>query len=195
MSSMNPQLKARWVQGASCGAVMTTCLEIPLPSHGATLELGEHLAQSIEKNLVVALTGNLGAGKTTLVQGLGKGLGVRDFVSSPTFTMLNEYDDGRVPLFHLDMYRLSEAGMGAQQDLHLLELELAEISSSPGVVVIEWADLFAAALAGKDHLAVDLQYAPAPDDPTGDLQMRVAMVRTSGEVPEVVVKRISQFYL
>ena len=70
-----------------------------------TVRLGERIARHLKKNDVVALTGELGAGKTTLIQGIAKGLGVKNYVTSPTFTIVNEFK-GRIPLYHMDLYRL-----------------------------------------------------------------------------------------
>lgn len=94
---------------------------------------------------MIALHGQLGAGKTTLVKGLGEELGVDEAISSPTFTMLNEYHSGRLPLYHLDLYRVGESSDVIS--LEMLAFELDElICKRPGeicgVTVIEWAELF-----------------------------------------------------
>ena len=75
-----------------------------------TEELGATLAGRLSAGTVVAFTGDLGAGKTAFVRGIARGLGISGRVTSPTFTIVNEYDGGRLPLFHFDMYRLSSAG-------------------------------------------------------------------------------------
>ena len=74
-----------------------------------TEALGAELAGRLEPGDVVAFTGDLGAGKTAFVRGLARGLGIPDRVTSPTFTIVNEYEGGRLPLFHFDMYRLGSA--------------------------------------------------------------------------------------
>lgn len=101
-----------------------------------TRELGERLAKSLGAGDVVALEGELGSGKTCFVQGMAKGLGVSKdaFVRSPSFTLLNQYE-GRIPLYHLDFYRLNHA-----EDLGDLGLE--EYFDGKGVTVIEWAHKF-----------------------------------------------------
>jgi len=101
-----------------------------------TRELGEKLAKNLKPGDVVALEGELGSGKTCFVQGMAKGLGVsqKAFVRSPSFTLLNQYE-GRIPLYHLDFYRLNHV-----EDLGDLGLE--EYFDSHGVTVIEWAHKF-----------------------------------------------------
>ncbi|HEY9679990.1 MAG TPA: tRNA (adenosine(37)-N6)-threonylcarbamoyltransferase complex ATPase subunit type 1 TsaE [Oculatellaceae cyanobacterium] len=129
----------------------------------ATGRLARAFAQSIRERAVLALNGPLGVGKTKFVQELASSLDIDDLVSSPTFTMLNEYHSGRLPLFHLDLYRLSE-GFGAGV-VSMLDLELSEILENPHVVVIEWAELLEGSeqeganfLAGLDYLQVDFAY-------------------------------------
>lgn len=85
----------------------------------------------------------MGAGKTTFVKGLAQGLGVKEVVQSPTFTMLNEYHSGRLPLYHLDLYRLSESSQTQARALaDQLILELDEFILKKMVCVIEWSELF-----------------------------------------------------
>ncbi|HEY8552260.1 MAG TPA: tRNA (adenosine(37)-N6)-threonylcarbamoyltransferase complex ATPase subunit type 1 TsaE [Thermaerobacter sp.] len=103
-----------------------------IPSAGAMEELGVHLARALEAGDWIALTGPLGAGKTTLVRGLARGLGFRGRVASPTFTLVHVYR-GRIPLYHLDLYRLE--GEPALQDV----VDPAEMEAT-GAVVVEWAD-------------------------------------------------------
>jgi tRNA threonylcarbamoyladenosine biosynthesis protein TsaE len=97
-----------------------------------TQELGEKLGRLLTKGDLVALKGDLGAGKTAFARGIARGVGSEDFVTSPTFTIINEYN-GDVPVAHIDVYRLSDAG------------ELEEIGFrdylKEYVVIIEWADL------------------------------------------------------
>ena len=81
-------------------------------SPAETEALGEALAARLTAGTVVAFTGDLGAGKTAFTRGLARGLGVPDRVTSPTFTIVNEYEGGRLPLFHFDMYRLGSSGPG-----------------------------------------------------------------------------------
>jgi tRNA threonylcarbamoyladenosine biosynthesis protein TsaE len=97
-----------------------------------TLKLGQRIGSFLKANDVIALTGQLGAGKTTLIQGIAAGLGVKDYVTSPTFIIINEYD-GRLPLYHIDLYRLNEG-------LEVADLGIEEYFRRGGVTVIEWAE-------------------------------------------------------
>lgn len=98
----------------------------------ATESVGAQLAESLEPGDVVALTGELGAGKTCFTQGLARGLGVAGHAVSPTFVLVNEYR-GRVPVHHVDAYRTSSL-------TELLDLGLEELFDGEGVTVVEWAD-------------------------------------------------------
>ena len=98
-----------------------------------TEALGERWGREIPRGLVIALTGDLGAGKTQLVKGLARGLGVAARVHSPTFTLVNEYSGGRLKLFHLDLYRLETREQ-------ITSAGLEEYLQPDGVAVIEWAE-------------------------------------------------------
>jgi tRNA threonylcarbamoyladenosine biosynthesis protein TsaE len=102
-------------------------------SESETAAIGRVLAATLSAGDVVLLFGDLGAGKTAFVRGLAEGLGVpRDEVSSPTFTLVQEYRGGRLPLFHVDLYRLNDPR-------EVDDLGLEEIAEE-GVLAIEWAD-------------------------------------------------------
>ncbi len=102
----------------------------------ATRSLGISLGQSLPAGSVILLEGDLGAGKTTLVQGIGEGLGITDAIVSPTFTLINEYTEGRLPLYHLDLYRLEPEEVEALN----LETYWEGVEVPPGIVAIEWAE-------------------------------------------------------
>jgi tRNA threonylcarbamoyladenosine biosynthesis protein TsaE len=115
-------------------------------SEDATAELGAALGRSLQAGSVVLLEGELGAGKTAFVRGLAAGLGVDDDqVSSPTFTLVQEYR-GRLPLLHADLYRITAA---ESDDLGLDELGVE------GVVAIEWADKLSRRPAGAIEVLID----------------------------------------
>jgi tRNA threonylcarbamoyladenosine biosynthesis protein TsaE len=80
-------------------------LQIYLANAQATRLLGIQLGQTLAAGSIILLTGDLGSGKTSIVQGIGEGLGINEPIVSPTFTLINEYDCGRLPLYHLDLYR------------------------------------------------------------------------------------------
>ena len=102
-------------------------------SEDETAAVGRDLAATLSAGSVLLLFGDLGAGKTAFVRGLAEGLGVhRDEVSSPTFTLVQEYRGGRLPLFHADLYRLDDAR-------EIEDLGLDEIAAD-GVLAIEWAE-------------------------------------------------------
>jgi tRNA threonylcarbamoyladenosine biosynthesis protein TsaE len=111
-----------------------------------TTAYGERLGAALRPGSTLLLFGDLGAGKTTLVRGIAKGVGVDpDEVSSPTFVLINEYR-GRLTLHHVDLYRIE----GAAVD----DLGLEELSESGGVVVIEWADRLPRPPAGATRITI-----------------------------------------
>ena len=97
------------------------------------MQIGEAWGRAAQPGWVIGLTGELGAGKTQLVKGLARGLGVPVRVHSPTFTLVNEYRGGRLPLFHLDLYRLETVEQ-------ILSAGLGEYLEPAGVTVVEWAE-------------------------------------------------------
>ena len=105
-------------------------------SPAETEALGEQFGRAAARGLVIALTGDLGAGKTQLVKGLARGLGITARVHSPTFTLVNEYAGGRLRLFHLDLYRL-------ESHKQILSAGLEEFLQPDGVAVVEWAERIA----------------------------------------------------
>ena len=100
------------------------------------MALGKQLGQRLEKQDVVILTGDLGAGKTTFTKGLAQGLGIRQMIKSPTYTIVREYE-GRLPLYHLDVYRI-------EGDADSIDLD--EFLFGGGATVIEWGNLLGDAL-------------------------------------------------
>lgn len=95
---------------------------------------GRELGQSLEKGDIVALVGDLGTGKTALTKAIAEGLGIHSTITSPTFTIVQEYHDGRLPLYHFDVYRIADPD-------EMFELGYEEYFFGDGVCVIEWADL------------------------------------------------------
>ncbi len=98
-----------------------------------TEKLGQAIGAKLNPGTVLAYRGDLGAGKTAFTRGLAKGLGVRDMVTSPTYTIVNEYVSGRIPLFHFDMYRLKSAD-------DLWEIGWEDYLLRGGVCAVEWSE-------------------------------------------------------
>ena len=134
-------------------------------SEDETAAVGRELAATLSAGDVLLLYGDLGAGKTAFVRGLAEGLGVeRDEVSSPTFTLIQEYRGGRLPLFHVDLYRIEDPR-------EFDELGLDEIAED-GVLAIEWAERLAARLKPSRYVAVRIEHA-------GEMWRRIVISRIS----------------
>ena len=114
-----------------------------------TEALGFRLGQLIQPGAVIAYTGDLGAGKTAFTRGLARGLGIPDRVTSPTFTIVNEYEGGRLPLFHFDMYRLGSSD-------ELFDIGWEDYLARGGVCAMEWSENVDDAL-DDDAIRVDIR--------------------------------------
>ena len=108
-------------------------MEFVTHSWEETAALGARLADALAEGRVVAFTGDLGAGKTAFVSGMARALGVEERVTSPTFTIVNEYEGGRLPLFHFDMYRLDSAD-------ELFHIGWEDYLARGGVCAVEWSE-------------------------------------------------------
>ena len=108
-------------------------MQITTRSADETQALGQKLASRLAPGDVIAYFGDLGAGKTAFTRGLAQGLGITDPVTSPTYTIVNEYLSGRIPLFHFDMYRLSSSD-------ELFDIGWEEYLSRGGVCAVEWSE-------------------------------------------------------
>ena len=146
---------------------MTT---IVVPTAGDMRALGNKVAALLQPGDLLVLTGGLGAGKTTFVQGIGAGLGVTSPVVSPTFVIARVHRDGRVPLVHVDAYRL-----GSVEEVDDLDLDAALEES---VTVVEWGEGLVEELAG-DRLEVRLERSSDPDDETRRVTLTGVGVRWS----------------
>ena len=111
---------------------------------------GIRLGREARPGQVIALTGDLGAGKTTLTKAIARGLGISETVTSPTFTIVKEYRSGRLPLFHFDVYRIGDVE-------EMYELGYEEYFFGDGVCVVEWADLIEE-LIPEDALRISIAY-------------------------------------
>lgn len=114
--------------------------------------LGERMAQLVQPGDFIALDGDLGTGKTLLTQGLAQGLHIVEDISSPTFTIIHEYESGRLPLYHMDVYRLKQP-----EDLYDLGYE--EYFYGEGVTVVEWAQIVAPLLPDA-YLGIEIMVVP-----------------------------------
>ena len=113
-----------------------------------TEALGAALAKTLQPGTVIAYTGDLGAGKTAFTRGLARGLGIREPVTIPTYTIVNEYLSGRLPLFHFDMYRLS-----CSDDL--FDIGWEDYLERGGVCAVEWSENVADAMADAIQIRIE----------------------------------------
>lgn len=107
-------------------------MEFYTASAQETEQLGQRLGQQLKPGAVIAYSGDLGAGKTAFTRGLARGLGIEDPITSPTYTIVNEYP-GKIPLFHFDMYRLSSS-----EDL--FDIGWEDYLTRGGVIAVEWSE-------------------------------------------------------
>ena len=148
---------------------------LDLASEAETQQLGRELGEAAQPGLVVALVGNLGAGKTRFVQAAAEGLDIpREAVNSPTFVLIHEYE-GRLPVYHFDTYRLSDID-------EFLELGADEYMCGDGVCFIEWADRMAEVLP-QDRLSITFEI-------TGELTRRVTLA-AGGRVSQSVLNKLN----
>ncbi|MBQ3278845.1 MAG: tRNA (adenosine(37)-N6)-threonylcarbamoyltransferase complex ATPase subunit type 1 TsaE [Clostridia bacterium] len=126
-----------------------------------TRQLGEWLAGRLKAGDTLLLRGELGSGKSEFTRGLAKGLGVTETVTSPSFTILNVYESGRLPLYHFDWYRLEDSG-------ELYELGMDEYLGGDGIAAVEWPEQCEDAIP-EDALEIRFRYV---DENTRDLSFR-----------------------
>ena len=130
-------------------------MQITTHSADETQALGQRLAKRLLPGDVIAYFGDLGAGKTALTRGIAQGLGVTDLVTSPTYTIVNEYLTGRIPLFHFDMYRLSSSD-------ELFDIGWEDYLTRGGVCAVEWSENVEDAL--QDAIRVTIEKDPFEPD-------------------------------
>lgn len=146
---------------------------LTLPTAADTAALAQRLGQLMQPGDVLGLDGPLGVGKTCFVQGLAAGLGVppQVRVTSPTFTLVNEYT-GRLTLYHVDLYRLKQAG-------ELRELGLWELADTGGVLAVEWLGMFPDELPA-DRLLIEMSFVPAAVPGSAQRRPRQLVARAQG---------------
>ena len=124
-------------------------------------EYGRGLGTKLGAGDVIALAGELGAGKTTLAKSIAAGLGVVELVTSPTFTLIGEYMSGRLPFYHIDVYRLGSPEENLKAD-DLSEIDYDEYLYGKGVTVVEWADRIEELLPARS-MWIKLSHTEDPD--------------------------------
>lgn len=124
-------------------------VKIYLENEEKTREIGSKLGKLLTPKSVICLIGDLGAGKTTMTQSLAKSLEVQDYITSPTFTIVNEYE-GKIPLYHFDVYRI-----GSSEEMY--DIGFDEYIDGEGVCIIEWANLIEDILP-EEYLYIQMNY-------------------------------------
>lgn len=122
-----------------------------------TSEYGKALAKELKPNDIIALTGDLGAGKTTLSKAIAEGLGVTETITSPTFTIVCEYETGSLPLYHFDVYRVNDSE-------ELFEIGFEDYLHRGGVCLIEWANLLEDGLLPDNIIKINIEYGENEDE-------------------------------
>lgn len=135
---------------------MSKIRKIIIKNEEDTRAFGLELAGRLNPGDVVALIGDLGTGKTTLTKSIAEGLGITGVITSPTFTIVQEYEEGRLPLYHFDVYRISDPE-------EMYELGYEEYFFGQGVCVIEWADLIME-LIPKDSIVIRIGYGESEEE-------------------------------
>lgn len=151
-------------------------MKISINNPNETERLAEHIGSVAEAGDTIILSGDLGAGKTTLTKGIALGLGITQMIKSPTYTIIREYQTGRLPLYHMDVYRIEASAEN---------LALDEYFEGNGLSVVEWGQLLGEFLPA-DYLEITLEKDPA------DLEKREAVLQASGPKAEAFLKRIQQ---
>lgn len=124
--------------------------KIVIKNEEETKKFGEKLCEKLTAGSIVALTGDLGTGKTTLTKAIAAGLGVTDVITSPTFNIVKQYDSGSLPLYHFDVYRIGDVD-------EMYEIGYEEYFFGDGVCVIEWADLIEEIIP-DDAVRIEIEY-------------------------------------
>ena len=142
-----------------------------------TIELAQNLESEKFPNMIICLTGDLGSGKTVFAKGFANALGISEVVNSPTFTIIKEYLEGEMPLYHMDVYRLdgNTDGIGIEEYFH-----------KNGVVIIEWAETIKDILP-KERLEISFKIV--------DENKRVWLIKPCGKAYEDLCEAVLWYYL
>lgn len=141
-----------------------------------TIDFAKKLAKLLESGMTILLEGDLGAGKTTFTKGIGEGLGIKRIIKSPTYTIVREYNDGRLPLYHMDLYRLEEE--------EVVDLGLDEYFEGEGVSVVEWPSI------APDDLPVERLEITLSTDPSQPEQREIAL-KAVGTIYEALLQKLA----
>jgi tRNA threonylcarbamoyladenosine biosynthesis protein TsaE len=153
-----------------------TSLLVRTRSAGETTDLGRRIGAMLRGGDVLLLSGDLGAGKTTFIKGLAAGLGIAELPFSPTFTLVHTYEGGRLPLVHVDLYRMGTSG-------EVSDLGLEDLFVAPAVSAVEWGER-AVHVVGDDYLELELNWDDSGEDartitltPLGDWRTRTEQLQ------------------
>lgn len=149
-------------------------LKIKLDGLEATEEFGKALGSFLDSGDIICLNGELGAGKTTLTKSIGLGLGVEDYITSPTFALINQYE-GRLPVYHFDVYRLEEV-----EDT--FDLGFDEYFYGKGVCIIEWAEKIDKVIP-EDRIVLDIEKGIEEDE-------RLISISGRGEKYDQIIREL-----
>ncbi|MEG0249655.1 MAG: tRNA (adenosine(37)-N6)-threonylcarbamoyltransferase complex ATPase subunit type 1 TsaE [Peptostreptococcus sp.] len=147
--------------------------EFFLENEEFTKKLGQKIGSSLFPGAVVCLNGDLGAGKTTMTKSIAQMLGIEEDITSPTFTIVNEYMDGNIPLYHFDVYRI-----GSSEEMY--EIGFEEYIDSKGICIIEWSNIIEDILP-KDRLELLITY---------ENEGRMARLTPYGDIYEKIVEEV-----
>lgn len=144
-----------------------------------TIELAKKLAKLVKPGMTILLLGDLGAGKTTFTKGIGEGLGIQRIIKSPTYTIVREYMDGSLPLYHIDLYRLEEEDVA--------NLALDEYFNGEGLSVVEWPSV------SPDDLPAEVLEISLERD-LDDLNLRTIRMKAKGSHYEELLAEFENHY-
>lgn len=135
---------------------MSTIQRIIIKDEENTRAFGLDLAEKLKPGDIIALIGDLGTGKTTLTKSIAEGLGINEMITSPTFTIVQEYTGGRLPLYHFDVYRICDTE-------EMYELGYEEYFFGQGVCIVEWADQIME-LIPEGSIVIRIRYGEREDE-------------------------------
>jgi tRNA A37 threonylcarbamoyladenosine biosynthesis protein TsaE len=188
-------------------------VKLLLSDEQATKRLAAEFGRNVDKGALLALCGELGTGKTVFVKALAASLGIQELVTSPTFVLMNEYSSGRLPLYHLDLYRVRESQAPPKpppepslplcddtlsdeflDTLEFLKAELSELMQRPNVVVIEWAEFLDKPsndqsknfLSEHDHVSLHFEHVNKNDS------ARIADIKGCGRDSSELVSKLTE---